>query len=478
MSLFQILVFVCIALVIKWCLPQRWHDSAIFFATITGVAWLLWANQPAIQSAIHYTMTLGFVFWVWYLVGDSVRSEHKSLYSSGIVAILLVIGVLILAGFLASGPRQGTTGLLAIALIAAAGTGLSRTTNAQLPPADAFHRDRLIMITVVVFILVLVIIKIPSMAQVVGLALEWSAPSLASGAPFVWMGFSYLAFRLLALLLDYRAGRIPGGGFELRNFITYALFFPAFTAGPIDRAQRFIPELEASAPLTSNRFVEGAGRISIGLAKKFVIADTLALVTLQPDILADTRSTAGLWLLLYLYSFQIYLDFSGYSDIAIGLGRLIGITLPENFDRPYLQRNLQQFWQRWHITLSTWFRFYFFTPFSRMLIRSEHSFPQWSIVLVTQVSTMVFIGLWHGITFNFVVWGLWHGLGLFGHKMLADRTRGWHNRVSSAAWSRRMVHWLSVVFTFHYVTLGWVFFDLPEFSQSWSMFTRMVGISS
>jgi alginate O-acetyltransferase complex protein AlgI len=91
---------------------------------------------------------------------------------------------------------------------------------------------------------------------------------------------------------------------------------------------------------------------------------------------------------------------------------------------------------------------------------------------------MVLIGLWHGITFNFIVWGLWHGIGLFGHKMLADRTRGWHNRVSSAVWSRRLIHGLSVVFTFHYVTLGWVFFALPEFSQSWSMFTRMLGISS
>jgi D-alanyl-lipoteichoic acid acyltransferase DltB (MBOAT superfamily) len=183
-----------------------------------------------------------------------------------------------------------------------------------------------------------------------------------------------------------------------------------------------------------------------------------------------------LWILVYLYSLQIFFDFSGYSDVAIGLGRLYEITLPENFDRPYIQRNLQQFWQRWHITLSTWFRVYWFTPFSRTLIRSAYKIPQWVIVLLSQLTTMFLIGMWHGVTLNFAVWGLWHGVGLFLHKTLADNSKSWFKRVNERAWSRRLMYVGSVFATFHFVTLGWVFFALPHVSDSLDLFLRLFGV--
>jgi alginate O-acetyltransferase complex protein AlgI len=212
------------------------------------------------------------------------------------------------------------------------------------------------------------------------------------------------------------------------------------------------------------------------VAKKFIIADSLALVAMNPILINQTDSTPGLWLLLYLYTFQIFLDFSGYSDVAIGLGRLYGITLPENFDRPYLQPNVQQFWQRWHITLSTWFRVYFFTPLTRALIRSPRRYSPTLIVLVAQISTMFLIGMWHGVTFNFALWGLWHGVGLFIHKQITDHTRVWYLRVRQHTWPRRLITAGSVFVTFHFVALGWVFFALPTPGDSLDMLARLFGL--
>ena len=280
----------------------------------------------------------------------------------------------------------------------------------------------------------------------------------------------------MAVLFDYRAGRLPEEGLSLRDMAVYVLFFPAFTAGPIDRAPRFITELSNGNALDSIRIIEGGSRIVVGVFKKFVIADSFALVAMNPTLIEQTKTTEGLWILLYLYTFQIFFDFSGYSDVAIGIGRLYGITLPENFDRPYLQRNIQQFWQCWHITLSTWFRVYFFIPFSRMLIQTRYQIPQWIIVFVCQLATMALIGLWHGVTINFLMWGLWHGVGLFLHKMLADHTRQWYRRVNEQNWPRRMLHFASIITTFHFVALGWVFFAQPSVSESMIMFRKLFGL--
>jgi D-alanyl-lipoteichoic acid acyltransferase DltB (MBOAT superfamily) len=194
---------------------------------------------------------------------------------------------------------------------------------------------------------------------------------------------------------------------------------------------------------------------------------------MNPTLIDRTTSAPGLWLVLYLYTFQIFLDFSGYSDVAIGLGRLYGITLPENFDRPYLQPNIQQFWQRWHMTLSGWFRAYYFLPLSRALIR-RHLSPN-LIVFVAQLSTMFLIGMWHGVTVNFALWGLWHGIGLFLFKLLADHTRGWTMRVNERPWLHRFVYAGSVFATFHFVALGWVFFALPRPEDSLNMLARLFG---
>jgi alginate O-acetyltransferase complex protein AlgI len=157
---------------------------------------------------------------------------------------------------------------------------------------------------------------------------------------------------------------------------------------------------------------------------------------------------------LIAYSLRIFFDFAGYTHIAIGLGMLFGVVLPENFDRPYLKQNLTLFWNSWHMTLTQWVRSYYFNPVTRWL--RAHKTPMLAVIFFGQLTTMVLIALWHGITINFLVWGLWHGLGLFIH-----------NQWSNFAKTRSIVpasiaNPLGILATFAFVTFGWIWFALPE----------------
>ena len=219
---------------------------------------------------------------------------------------------------------------------------------------------------------------------------------------------------------------------------------------------------------------QGGQRIFIGVFKKFVLADSLAIIALNSQTAAQVTSSGWMWLLLYAYAFRIYFDFAGYSDIAIGLGHLVGIKLPENFDRPYLKTNLTAFWNSWHITLAQWFRAYFFNPLSRALRTAPQKIPIWVIILTGQIATMTLIGLWHGITWNFAIWGLWHGIGLFVHNRWAAWTRA-RLTVSNSKVNNlfQVGGWF---LTFHYTLLGWVWFALPNPNLAWDVFAMLFGI--
>ena len=263
----------------------------------------------------------------------------------------------------------------------------------------------------------------------------------------------------------------------MREYASYILFFPAVIAGPIDRAKRFAPDFRALPQLDASRLTDGLTRIGMGLFKKFVIADSFALgMSLDAIDITHIQSGGGLWLLLYGYAFRLYFDFGGYSDIAIGLGILLGIKLPENFRRPYLQTSLAAFWQSWHITLSDWARFYIFSPFSRALLRRKPRPSPTLIVLAAQLATMAAIGLWHGVSLNFLIWGLWHGVGLFIHKQWSDRTRKWYRNLQDKPvqrWGWTAVSWF---ITFHYVVIGWVWFVIPEPAQAAQTIARLFGV--
>lgn len=475
MTITHILVFAGASLPFMWLVPARGRPWGLLAASVLAVGWLQSGTTGGAAAFVLPAAVVVLTVAAWWIVQPEsallapARRREMALSLAVTVGALAVVWIALWI--------DGRPGVMNV-LPGAGLTCVAAFSGAHLLPVTARSEQqatqrRIAVLAFVGITLVLVLLKSATLARWVGLWLSGHA-SDHPVAPFAWLGFSYIAFRLFSLLLDFRSSQLPPDGLSLRDMLVYVLFFPAYTAGPIDRAPRFAPELAQARPLDASRLVEGGGRIAAGIVKKFVIADSLALIALNPTLIDQTTGAPGLWLLLYLYAFQIFFDFSGYSDVAIGLGRLYGITLPENFDRPYAQSNIQQFWQHWHITLSTWFRLYYFTPISRALIKRRVSPTR--IVLFTQVSTMLLIGLWHGVTANFVLWGLWHGIGLFVNKLQTDRTRVWYLRVSQRPWPRRLIYAGGVLLTFHFVTLGWVFFALPTPGDSIHLLGRLFGL--
>jgi D-alanyl-lipoteichoic acid acyltransferase DltB (MBOAT superfamily) len=339
------------------------------------------------------------------------------------------------------------------------------------------HAGRaLLVIASLILIGIFVVLKTPVLATSAAAllrSLNGQSTRTATAQDLSWLGFSYIAFRLLHTLRDRQTGRMPP--VKLAEYLVYMLFFPALTAGPIDRVERFVNDLRRPLILAPGDWSEAGKRLVIGLVKKFVLADSLGLFALNATNAWQVRTPGWTWVLVYAYTFQIFLDFSGYTDIAIGLGRLLGIHLPENFAAPYLKANLTQFWNCWHMTLTQWFRSYFFNPFTRALRSAKRQIPVPLIILVTQLSTMVLIGLWHGVAANFILWGLWHGVGLFVHNRWSEFTRPRLGNIPSG-W-KKFLDAGSTVLTFHYVALGWVFFALPDPSASWHVLLRLFGLA-
>ncbi len=327
---------------------------------------------------------------------------------------------------------------------------------------------------IILLLAILVTLKSPKLSLQASLLLRTLTDrptATASPLDLRWLGFSYIAFRLIHVLRDKQIGRLPE--LSLPEFAAYVVFFPSLAAGPIDRAERFAKDLRSDFALTQEQTLSAGQRLLVGLFKKFVVADALALIALNDTLAAQVHSTGWLWLHLYAYAFQIYFDFSGYTDIAIGIARLAGVSLPENFLAPYAKPNLTQFWNSWHMTLTQWIRAYFFNPFNRW-IRGYKFLPAWAMLLLGQLATMLLIGLWHGVTWNFVLWGAWHGLGLF----LQNRWSDFAKR-SVAAASPRLQTALQaggVLLTFHFVALGWVFFALSTPHLSAQVLSKLFGL--
>jgi alginate O-acetyltransferase complex protein AlgI len=329
---------------------------------------------------------------------------------------------------------------------------------------------------IILLIAILVVLKTPALSLQTSIFVRMLANRPVENAAVTdlrWLGFSYIAFRLIHVLRDKQMGRLPE--LSLPEFATYVIFFPALTAGPIDRAERFTQDLRNDFSLTHDETLFAGQRIFVGLFKKFVIADTLAIIALNDALATQVRTTGWMWIIVYAYAFQIYFDFSGYTDMAIGTARLVGIKLPENFAAPYLKPNLTQFWNSWHMSLTQWFRSYFFNPFNRWM-RGLKNFPAWLMILLGQIATMLLIGLWHGITLNFIFWGIWHGLGLFLQNRWSEFIRTRHSSLGQNARLLPILQIGGILLTFHFVTLGWVFFALSDPALSWQVFQKLFGL--
>ena len=306
-------------------------------------------------------------------------------------------------------------------------------------------------------------------ALVVAKYTPWLVGMLPGDHPAVrgWivpLGISFTVFRLIGVILDTRALKSTLAGGEL---LLLALFFPTFRSGPIESLRTLRP---LGAEEARERDVGWAfGRILVGLCRKIILADTLFTTVIGPwqaDGIAALSPVQCL-VLPFLYGLYIYWDFAGYTDVAIGAGALLGYRVSENFDRPYLSRNMSEFWRRWHITLSEWIRL---RLFMKMVGRRS---PTWHLNAATVVS-MGLCGLWHGAGWNYLVWGLWHGVGLVGVQLFGEAQRR-----SEAL--RRVVNLpgatlASIVVTFTYVSAGWAMFFLPLASAA-ELFVRAAHTS-
>ncbi|KUG28946.1 putative poly(beta-d-mannuronate) o-acetylase [hydrocarbon metagenome] len=261
------------------------------------------------------------------------------------------------------------------------------------------------------------------------------------------LGISFFTFQAVSYLVDVSRGQVAADK-NLVHTALYLSFFPKMIAGPIARYATMLPGMRLPRPALSD-VAAGSGRFCLGLAKKTLLAGTLGPVA---DAAFSARPLGGAldmgtaWLGLLAYTGQIYFDFSGYTDMAVGLGRMFGIALPENFDHPYVSRSVREFWRRWHISLSTWFRDYLYIPLGGGRVGP---------LAVQRNLLVVFLvcGLWHGANWTFVVWGLYHGVFL-----VLERTR--FGRAMDAAPAA-----VGHAYALTAVMLGWVFFrsaDLPQ----------------
>jgi D-alanyl-lipoteichoic acid acyltransferase DltB (MBOAT superfamily) len=474
MTLTHILVFLAAAVIYLLLLPARWRAWAFFLGSLVAVYWL----QPPLRirtlDFLFPTATLVLVVLSWLVSRKpDQRWTRQDTVTAGLMAgciFLLSLGRYLVPAYRITPSTPPAPLNVLVGLGGAAAVGL-------LVYAWAAGRRWMVTPFIVVITLLLVVLKTESFSEAASRFLRgWQGQptTLASATELQWLGFSYVAFRLIHTLRDGQSGKLPD--LSLREYVTYVIFFPSFTAGPIDRAERFLPELRALPGRDPARLAQGGMRIAVGIGKKFVVADSLAYLALNATKADQTTSTGWLWIMLYAYAFQLYFDFSGYSDIAIGIGQLFGIKLPENFNQPYLKRNITLFWQSWHMTLSQWVRFYVFMPLSRFLLMRKRKPSPIVLALIGQMATMLVIGLWHGVTWGFVVWGLWHGVGLFIHKLWSDYTRPFYVALREHPRLEWLISGAGTVFTFHFAVLGWVWFALPQIGMSWDVFGRLFGM--
>ncbi len=473
MSLVHLLSFALVAAAYRLLARGRGRE---WFLVVVSVAALYWLQPATPIRHLDFwlpTASLALTVWVWAVTRPQPTSAWRETAATLAVcaAVVLVITLPRLLdlplSLTRSRPPSITSALIGLAAIAAVLALL-----AHLP-----RRLPIVAMSASLLILFLLLKAEPLTSSASAMLRSWTgqSPDLAGPLDLRWLGFSYLAFRLLHALRDRMLGRLPD--LTLRQFLAYALFFPAIASGPIDRAERFAADLRSPFDPSADRSAEAGWRIMIGVVKKYALADSLGVSALNATNAALTTSSVWLWILLYAFGLQLYLDFSGYTDVAIGLGLLLGIRLPENFRRPYLQPNLTAFWNSWHITLAQWFRAYNFNPLARSLRQTHLRLPTWVAILLAQLSTMVLIGLWHGIRWNFLLWGAWHGLGLFVHNRWNEwiRLRHW-DQALRAGWRGRVTAAAGTLATFHFVTLGWVWFALPEPAAAASVLMRLFGL--
>ena len=279
---------------------------------------------------------------------------------------------------------------------------------------------------------------------------------------FLPVGISFFTFQSMSYVIDvYRGDLKPLP--SLLDYAFYVSFFPQLVAGPIVRARDFAPQIRKPLAITPDMFARGVFFIMIGLFKKAVISDYISLnfvdrIFDNPSLYTGVENLLG----AYGYAMQIYCDFSGYSDMAIGIALLLGFRFPMNFNAPYTSQSITDFWRRWHISLSSWIRDYIYISMGGNRKGKVRQY-------VNLIVTMLLGGLWHGASLNFVAWGGMHGVALAVHKWMRENIFH-HDKHYQSHGIRRV---LAVVLTFHFVVFCWIFFRNHTFADSWTMISKI-----
>jgi alginate O-acetyltransferase complex protein AlgI len=293
------------------------------------------------------------------------------------------------------------------------------------------------------------------------------------------LGISFYTFRTMSYALDVYWGKLEPCR-NVLDFGLYVAFFPHLIAGPIVRGTEFLPQLKRPVQISAANVWAGAQLFLLGLFKKFMIADAVAPFVNEVYAYPNYYSSTTVWLAVIAYALQIYCDFSGYSDMAIGCARMLGFYSGPNFDLPYLSKDVQEFWRRWHITLSDWLRDYLYIPLGGNRRGTYRTYGNLMI-------TMVLGGLWHGANWNFVFWGAAHGVALIAHRWASTRRGRTLARDSSAsdqpharagkvtAIARRV---LGTASTFLFVTLAWVLFRGQDLGTILTIYRKLLFIGS
>ena len=280
------------------------------------------------------------------------------------------------------------------------------------------------------------------------------------------VGISFYTFQTMSYTIDiYKENLKPTKDFI--SFASFVSFFPQLVAGPIERASNLLPQILKKREFIYKQGVQGLRLILWGMFKKVVIADSLS--PLVNEIFRDHELLNGgvLWLGAIYFSFQIYCDFSGYSDIAIGTSKLFGFELKSNFKFPYFSRNIGEFWRRWHISLSTWFRDYLYIPLGGSQKGKWKSIRNVFIIFVVS-------GFWHGANWTFIIWGLFHSILFIPSYIFKTNRRYLSTNVAENTFLPSPLEFIQLSLTFTLVTIGWVFFRSDTISDSLVYLNRMM----
>jgi len=474
----EFFIFLAIVYSLYRLLPHRGQNWLLLAAGYLFYGW--WDVRFLFLIAFSTTVD----FWIGLLLAEGRLPKRErvtaSLFIIGAAAIFLNIDwTLLLAGDLAHAIAPTTLGLYTLAGTLAV-VAAANLIHDRIGTLDPDRRRRLLMfVTVGVNLGFLGIFKyfnfFAESAQAALSGLGWAVQPWHLEV-ILPVGISFYTFQSLSYTIDVGRGRIkPAHRFW--DFAVFVGFFPPMVAGPIERAKHLLPQLQKPRSVRLNQSVYGVQLILFGLFKKIAIADGLASSVNSIYNSPGAVSSLDVALATLFFAFQIFCDFSGYTDIARGVAKLLGIELALNFDLPYFSKNPSEFWRRWHISLSSWLRDYLYIPLGGNRKGEGRTY-------FNLMATMTLGGLWHGAAANYILWGVYQGALLCGHRLFTGReeklpglkTEGDAPPSAPHRVAKLATDLLRIGFFFLFVCYGWLLFRATSFDQIAHFTGRLVGI--